>query len=340
MPRVVGSDPGTSGLDIVLLVDGQVEAEARFEPGTRGEKLIEKLQAWKPIDLAAGPSGHGLPLVRGEDVGEGEIDLMALTRPEDRGKDQGVLGFRSWVRAWLDSKVPVVFTPGGIHLPTIPAHRKIGAIDLGTADKVAVVALALWDFQSETGLPLDKANFAVVEIGSAFSAVLAVEKGRIVDCAAGTRGPIGVRSRGTWDGEVAYWNSPLTKADLFRGGLDDLGTLGPAAFRESLLKHVAGLKAVTEFDLIYLSGARADSAVGVLDRLAKVKRLGNLPGASIRHAAQGAVILADGLAGGRFEPIVEVLKLRDSSGSTLGYFKICESEFSRLRGAERHEESS
>ena len=71
---------------------------------------------------------------------------------------------------------------------------------------------------------------------------------------AGTRGPIGLRSQGSWDGEVAYWRGPLTKNDLFRGGVADLGAHGLDAFRESIVKHVAGLQAVTPFERIYLSG--------------------------------------------------------------------------------------
>ncbi len=39
-------------------------------------------------------------------------------------------------------------------------------------------------------------------------------KGRLVDASAGTRGPIGLRSQGSWDGEVAYWRSPLTQERL------------------------------------------------------------------------------------------------------------------------------
>jgi predicted butyrate kinase (DUF1464 family) len=73
--------------------------------------------------------------------------------------------------------------------------------------------------------------FAVVEIGSAFTAMMVVQDGRLVDASAGTNGPIGLRSRGAWDGEVAYWRCPLSKQDLFRGGLEDLGPLGPDAFR-------------------------------------------------------------------------------------------------------------
>src|SRR5258708_6350487 len=146
-----------------------------------------------------------------------------------------------------------MFLPGGLHLPTIPAHRKVNAVDLGTADKVAVAALALWFDAMESG-GFDRSTFAVVEIGSAFSAILVVEGGKIVDSAAGTRGPIGMRSGGIWDGEAAYWRSPLSKEDLFRGGLADLGAIGPDAFRESLVKHLAGSRAVTPFERIYLSG--------------------------------------------------------------------------------------
>src|SRR5690606_25634709 len=143
-------------------------------------------------------------------------------------------------------------------LPTVPAHRKLNTIDLGTPDKLCVAALALReDARLHCGAP-SSSTFAVVEVGSAFTAALVVENGTLVDGACGTRGPIGLRSGGAWDGEVAYWTSPLSKKDLFRGGLRDLGPRGIDAFQESLRKHVAGLKAVTPFDRIYLSGAGLD----------------------------------------------------------------------------------
>jgi predicted butyrate kinase (DUF1464 family) len=331
MPQVVGTDPGTSSLDLLLLVDGTVADQVRLTPETlRADPggLTAALHRWEPLDLIAGPSGYGLPLVRAEDVTEAEIDLMALVRPDEREHAVGILGFRRWVRALLGSKLPAVFLPGGIHLPTIPAHRKANAIDLGTADKVAVVALALWADSRATGVRLDEATFAVVELGSAFSAVLVVEGGRLVDAAAGTRGPIGVRCGGAWDGEVAVALSPLTKADLFRGGLDDLGTIGPAAFRESLIKQVAGLQAITPFDRIYLSGAAVDRpgiaslAFESLARFGRTARLPTLPGAWVKHAAQGAALLADGLAGGRHGDLVETLQLRAASGTVRDQIRV------------------
>lgn len=329
MPRVVGTDPGTSSLDLILLDDGHVADQHRLDP----VELLDDpdvvallLDGWSEgaaLDLVAGPSGYGLPLVRGDAVTEADIDLMALTRPDERGRDQGVLGFRSWVRAVLASGVPTVFLPGGVHLPTIPAHRKANAIDLGTADKVAVAALAIR--QDEGRSP----SFAVVEVGSAFTAVLVLKDGAIVDASAGSRGPIGLKSGGAWDGEASYWLSPLSKSDLFRGGWADLGELAPPAFAESLRKSIAGLRSVTPFDRVYLSGLGlqrpevAEATAAALDGLGlDAVPLDNLPGAWVKHAAQGSALIADGLAGGRHAAIVESLALREARGTILDNLRI------------------
>ncbi len=324
MPRVVGVDPGTSSLDLLLLDNGRVAAQHRFAPGTLRDDplaLANRLTAWAPIDLIAGPSGYGLPLIDGRDVTEAEIDLMSFTRPDERGRDSGVIGFRGWVRAFLASGVPTVFLPGGLHLPTIPTHRRLNAIDMGTADKVAVVALAV---RHDAGR---NRAFAVVEVGSAFTAVMVIQDRAIVDASAGSRGPIGLKSSGAWDGEAAYWLAPLAKSDIFRGGWIDLGEFAPIAFAESLRKHVAGLRAVTSFDTAYLSGAGLDRAevraatTLALDGLVGSPSLPSLPGAWVKHAAQGAALLADGLAGGVNLDLVEDLALRRASGTIIDYLR-------------------
>jgi predicted butyrate kinase (DUF1464 family) len=321
--RVVGTDPGTSSLDLLLLEDGRVVDQRRFRPEELRERpgaLATLLDAWGPITLVAGPSGYGLPLVRGDCLTEDQIDQMSLVRPDQRGEAAGLVGFRSCVRAVVATGLPVVFLPGGFHLPTIPTHRKANSVDLGTADKVAVAALALWfDAQAHGGF--DGSTFAVVEIGSAFTAMMVVQQGRLVDASAGTNGPMGLRSRGAWDGEVAYWRCPLSKDDLFRGGLDDLGSLGPDAFRESLGRYLAGLRAVTAFERIYLSGAglnRPDVARLTGEALApfgRLESLPSLPGAWVKHAAQGSALLADALAGGVFAPVAGSLGLHSATGS-------------------------
>lgn len=330
MSRVVGADPGTSSLDLLLLVDGLVADQARLTPEAQrlDPSLIPALLArWTPLDLITGPSGYGLPLLRGDSLTDKDLDLMALVRPDERGKDLGVLGFRSWVRLFLDSGYPIVFLPGLIHLPTVPAHRKLNTIDLGTADKLAVAALALrQDAETHAG-GLENSTFAVLEIGSSFTAILVVSHGRLVDASAGTRGPIGLGSSGAWDGEVAYWRSPLSKNHLFQGGLKDLGAEGLDAFRESLLKHVSALRAVTPFDKIYLSGAGmlqteiANAAINALAPIALVSPLASLPDAWVKHSAQGAALLADGLAGGPNADLVASLRLHEASGTVLDYLR-------------------
>src|SRR5262249_43082972 len=154
-----------------LMVDGVVGDQARLTPEALRDDptvLATTLGRWAPIDLLAGPSGYGVPLVRGADLSEHHLEQMSLVRPEQRGAGVGVLGFRTWVRALAASAFPVVFLPGGVHLPTIPSHRKLNAIDLGTPDKVAVAALALWADCRACGCSLDQTRFAVVELGSAF----------------------------------------------------------------------------------------------------------------------------------------------------------------------------
>jgi predicted butyrate kinase (DUF1464 family) len=320
---VVGTDPGTSSLDLLLLDDGKVAAQVRLTPeALRGDPglLLSALRDWEPLDLVAGPSGYGLPLVPASRLTEDDLDQMSLVRPDERGRDVGVIGFRSWVRAFAGSGLPVVFLPGGIHLPTIPAHRKLNAVDMGTADKVAVSALALRVDADANPQGFDGATFALVELGSVFAAVLVVARGEIVDALAGTRGPIGLRSRGAWDGEAACRLSPVSKEDLFRGGLLDLGPEGPEAFRESLTRHVAGLQAITPFERIHLSGAGAERpdvaalARRALEPLGTLAMLPPLAGAWVKHAAQGSALLADGLAGGRHLDLVRRLALDRAAG--------------------------
>jgi predicted butyrate kinase (DUF1464 family) len=319
--RVAGTDPGTSSLDLLVLDDGAVAdqhripaAELRADPAA----TVRWLEAHGPFDLIAGPSGYGLPLSRAQNCTDRDLAQMALVRPDERGRNQGVQGFLSLLRTLRASALPVVFLPGVIHLPTVPAHRKFNRIDLGTADKLCVAALAATHTESAL----------VVELGSAFTACLVLQGGQVVDGVGGTSGSVGWQSGGAWDGEAAYLLGPLAKADLFAGGVLDVADAeaGRLWYRESLLRAVAGLWAVTPCERVVLSGrlldaepALADEIAADLSRFGAVERLASLPGAWVKHAAQGAALIADGLAGGRFAPLVERLRLREASGTVLDW---------------------
>jgi predicted butyrate kinase (DUF1464 family) len=320
--RVAGTDPGTSSLDLLVLEDGVVRDQVRFAPDelrADAELPVRWLAERGPFDLVAAPSGYGLPLRRAADCGDRDLALLSLVRPDDRGRG-GVLGFSAVVRAFRASGLPAVFLPGVIHLPTVPAHRKINRIDLGTPDKLCVAALAL-----AQGL-----GGCVVELGTAFTSCLVLDGGRVVDGLGGSGGPCGWASPGAWDGEAAYLLAPLAKRDLFAGGAGDVkdAAAGRDWFRESLVRAVAGLRAVTPFDRVVLSGRLlesepvfAETVALDLARLAPVERLASLPGAWVKHAAQGAAVLADGLVGGRHAALVERLALREAAGTVLDWLR-------------------
>ncbi len=324
MARVAGTDPGTSSLDVLILDAGRVADQMRFDAAVLAADPVAPTR-WLgergPFDLVAGPSGYGLPLRRAADCRDEDFALMTLVRPDERGQNQGVTGFRSVVRSLAGSGLPVVFLPGVIHLGTVPAHRKINRIDLGTADKLCVAALALARHRA----PAD-ATFCVMELGSAFTACIVVAGGRVVDGLGGTSGPVGWRGAGGWDGEAAYLLSPLAKRDLFSGGVQDIedGALARALLRESICRAVAGLRAVTPLGEVILSGrlleeqpALAEAVRADLSAFGAVRLLDALPGAWVKHAAQGAALIADGLAGGPHAWLVDQFELRGAAGTVL-----------------------
>src|SRR5262249_35143699 len=174
-----------------------------------------------------GRSGYGLRLVGAADVGEHELALMVLVRPDESRAEAGVGGVRSLLRALARSGLPVVFGPGVIHLPSVPVYRKFNRIDLGTADKVCAAAYAIVDQSRRLDISVGETSMVLLELGGAFSAALAICDARIVDGTGGSSGPPGVRAAGALDGELAYLLGPaLTKQTLFTGGaIDPAGAL-------------------------------------------------------------------------------------------------------------------
>lgn len=322
--RVAGTDPGTSSLDAIILEDGVVVDQVRFLPDqlkADPSLPIAWLEDRRPLHLVAGPSGYGLPLVARADCTDLDIDLMALVRPDERGRARGVAGFSSLVRAFCRSSLPVCFLPGVIHLPTVPRHRKMNRIDMGTADKLCVAAVAL-------SQRADRANISyLLELGSVFSACLVLKDGAVIDGVGGTSGPFGWGSTGSWDGELAYLLSPLHKSDLFQGGISNMpNDVGESCLRESILKMIGGLHAVHGSGEVVLSGRLLETAPDLirhleedLARFGQVGYLSSLPDAWVKHAAQGSALIADGLAGGTHCRLVESLALRRSTGTVLDH---------------------
>jgi predicted butyrate kinase (DUF1464 family) len=307
--------------------------------------LVDALRAYAPFDLVLGPAGYGLPLVPAAEVGERELALMVLKRADEPAERVGIAGMRTIVRALLAAEIPLVFGPGAIHLPTVPDRRKWNRIDLGTADKVASVALGIVDQAERLEIAYDETSFVMLELGGGFSAAMAVDAGRIVDGFGGSAGPIGARACGALDAEVAYLiGGALSKRTVFSGGAlnpggeVDLGAPGalerlredPAArdgwlaLEEGAAKAVLALTASVRAPREVLVSGRLASAPGLRDALAD--RLADLApvrtALAVKTAARGAALLADGLAGGPYAPLVACLRLREARGGVLDHLRV------------------
>jgi predicted butyrate kinase (DUF1464 family) len=337
LSRVAGVDPGTVSFDVCVLDDGEVIFERSFrttDVGADPNLLVETLADHGPFELVLGPAGYGLPLVPVHQVGERELALIVLVREDEPHGPVGVGGMRSIVRALIDAGLPLVFGPGAIHLPTIPAYRKWNRIDLGTADKVASAALCIADQARELGVDFADTSFVMLELGGAFSAALAVDGGRIVDGLGGSAGPIGARACGALDAEVAYLlGAALSKRTVFSGG-----ALEPAPSDEGWLALEEG---ATKAALALTASAPDPREILVTGRLAEAPGVLGALGARLAHvapvrsvakaAARGAAVLADGLAGGRYAPLVDRLGVRDASGSALDHLRLYGAETIQLR---------
>lgn len=349
MPRVAGVDPGTVSFDLCVLQDGEPVVEQVFETGSLGgysAPLLEALARHGPYDLVYGPSGYGLPLLAAADVGERELAEMVLVRPDEHGADAGVGGMRSLLRALAGSGLPVVFGPGVIHLPSVPAYRKYNRVDMGTADKVCAAAYAIVDQSARRSIELRDTSMVMLELGGAFTAALAIAGGQIVDGIGGSSGPLGVRAAGALDGELAYLLGPsLHKDTLFTGGaLDPRGAGGDvtalwgaqahadgwSALLEAAAKTVRALTVSTPAPAeIIVSGRLArlpDFVATLAASLADVApAIALVPGVA-SAAAHGGALLADALVSGGEPSLAEVLRLGESRGTVLDHLRVAGAE--------------
>jgi predicted butyrate kinase (DUF1464 family) len=344
--RAIGIDPGTVSIDVCGLHDGEVvldhaipTAAALADPAA----LVALLAESPAPDCIAGPSGYGLPLTPAARATDEQLRLAYLAAP---GEEGGLGGLRRLARALAESPLPVFFTPGVIHLASVPSHRKINRVDMGTADKVCAAALGIADQARRRGCPVSDVSFVMLELGGAFTAAMAVEGGRIVDGAGGSAGPLGFRAAGALDGEVAYLAGVVPKSMLFGGGAATVwgdAELAPERFAEprtarerlaldayveSAAKGVAAmLVSVQSPHEILLSGrlARVESLCrAIASRLSRGVPVRPLEGFATvaKHAAQGAALIADGLAGGAHRLLVDTLGIREAAGTVLDHLHV------------------
>jgi len=357
MPRVIGIDPGTVSIDLCGLEDGRVFLDRTF-PTTAAladpAGFIAMLAAAGPLDLIVGPSGYGLPLTNARDATDEDLRLAFLAAPGEPG---GIAGIAGLARALARSELPVVFTPGVIHLVSVPEHRKVNRVDMGTADKVAATALAIDAQARRRGCAPADVSLVLLELGGAFTAAVAVTGGRIVDGIGGTAGPLGFRAAGALDGEVAFLAGAVQKELLFSGGAAAVAGWDVDVVPAEQIAHPRTARERVAFDALVEGAAKAASALALsipapcefvlsgrlarlprvqdavaqlLERLGPVRRVDGVASVA-KEGAQGAALLADGLAGGTHRIVVDTLGLREAQGSVIDHLYVVSPAAARRR---------
>jgi len=342
--RVIGIDPGTGSFDFFgmdgeeIILDSSVPVP---EVAQNPKVLLDTVTSVSPLDMIVGPSGYGLPPTPVKDITERELTLMV---PDDKSIPL-YDGIRMVIRLMKAEGFPVYFTPGVIHLPTVPLYRKANKMDMGTADKVCCVALAIKDQAQRYSIDYSETSFILVEIGYAFNAVIGVEGGKVVDGLGGTSGGPGFITLGSMDSELAVRLGSFPGIVLFSGGAKDASgkdDLTPEELArehhkypepwnmilESVLKGIAAMTVAVEKPREILLSGRLSGIPELAQALAvKLSQFGvvrKVKGqASVaKEAAEGAYIIGEGLLGGRYKGIVDCLELRGAKGTMFDYILV------------------
>jgi len=342
----LGIDPGSKSWDFFGLEDDNTILDTSIptkELIQDPQKVINIIKSVENIDLMVSPSGFGLPLKSVGDLTEKDI-FFTLLKFDKKEKDK-LIGLGKVLRLIKAQNIPGIIVPGVKHLPTVPRYRKINKVDMGTADKLCTAVTGIRDQSERFKVGPEETNFIMVEIGYGFTAVLAIENGQIIDGIGGSN-IMGFRACGSLDGELAYLIKNIRKKNIYKGGVayisgysdlslreitllagrDDQTKLALKAYLSSVKKAVYGIASsfsqknkIVEIllagrgaELIYLR----DRMFRGLNDVAPVRIMRSYSQIA-KRAAQGSAFIANGLLGGRFEPIINNLKIKEASGSIL-----------------------
>ncbi len=339
MVRVIGIDPGTKSFDFCGLDDDRVILDRTVSTADiiKDSELISNIITELGVDLVVGPSGYGIPVTHIKDIGDRELFLMSLIKKEDK---KSFLGMRDSIIRLKRNGLPVYFIPGVIHLPTVPEYRKINKIDMGTADKLCCAALGIKDQATRLEKKYSDTSFIILEMGFGYTAALAVKDGKVVDGIGGSTGNIGFLSLGCMDAELAYLLGGFNKELVFKGGIEAIvGTpeglveneKALNAYVESAAKNVLSLTASIKPREVLVSGrmSKIKGVLAALEERLEMVPLRPLEGfglKNVKEAAQGAALIANGLAGGRHEELVDMMEIRKAKGTSLDYILLPEIE--------------
>lgn len=319
--------------------------------------LIEVLEKAKPFDLITGPSGYGIEVtyldeIKYKDLEDWYYNYILLTDKKKirKAMDRNVLGaflyyaMAESVKEMKRRDWPVCFIPGVINLPTVQEYKKVNKIDMGTADKLAVASLGVLNEHKNEDNSLDRISFVLIEMGFGYNSVIAVDRGRIVDGIGGTtiNGP-GFLSISSMDAELVQMVGDWSKEDVFLGGASSISgvdspenlvaciekekscSIAYNAMLEGVQKAVNSIKVSIPNNVKVLLSGRLTKIQRIKNDLRErlnedVRYLNDLKNINrVKKTAQGYAIISDGLAKGKYEKLIEHMKIEQAEGTSIDY---------------------
>lgn len=368
MIKIIGIDPGTKSFDLFgveFITDSpprtlspqrksiicKIKEKIFLDKSIPSEKvaqnpeiLLSEIKPFLPVSAIIGPSGYGLPLTKLANASENEINQMLPMEGDDTGGVSVNEGIKRLFWKMKEMKLPVYFTPGVIHLTTVPAYRKLNRMDMGTADKLCCVALAIKDQMERLKIRANQTSFILLEMGYGFTASIAVKNGQVIDGLGGTSGFPGFLGTGFWDGELAIRMGKLPQGILFTGGASSIAK-NTIKDISDLLKHKDVLKLLIEGALkdiacllishpdpkeIILSGRLCRVPVIYKEIIKSLKkhfshlliRRVHRTAKIAKEATEGAVLLGAGILNIKYTDIFKALKIADANGTMYDYVTI------------------
>jgi len=299
----VGIDAGSKSYGVYVFEDEKHYEFSTLEIKRDPESFVEFLSSIE-FEIGAGLSGYGLPPKRIGEIDDHEFFQITLNMEKEQ-----TLGLRRVIELIRVKELNILTIPAVIHLPTVPAHRKMNRIDMGTYDKICSVAYVLYNYGVEE-------SFILAELGYGFNAFIAVKDGKIVDGIGGTSGFPGYLSISAIDLELAHLIGEVTKEMVFKGGMksyfEERGVeFDEEIFSEWVLKGIHALQAVVKTERVYLSGRFSKKAYKAVKEEFDAVKL-NRDG---KTSAIGASIIASGYGNKDGREVVEQLELLKASGT-------------------------
>ncbi len=322
--------------------------------------LVENIEEAMPLDLITAPSGYGVEITHLEELDlnileDWYLTYILLLRKQDlesalKEGNPGIMVYSAMTESALEMKrkqLPACYIPGVINLPTIPEYRKVNNLDMGTVDKLCCCVLGIYDQSKRLNIPYSETSFILAELGAGYNAAVSVEKGEIVDGVGGTMPGMGFLTSGEVDLEMVQLAEMWDKTDVFTGGVSSI--IDSESIEDFIKRRGEEEKYETAWNRMmedvekmvassYVSASEPREVLvsGRLSRFeeirteleerleefAPVRNVGFLEDAEeIKEAAQGYGMIAEGLAGGEFSDLVDLLKLREAEGTALDYVR-------------------